>query len=119
MHKVEADHLEVERRCRDEFGVDRHQVILATDLQTVAGVEEYGDRRTAHLIGKPANDAIHRGLVEVVSLRHFKSVAFERRSDVGRVVLGVRQQPCVLVGGIADHQRDPTLCVRGRHSGKQ
>ncbi len=90
-----------------EPGIDRNQVIGAVDLHAVAGIIDDGDIGIARLVGKVPQRPPHLERGQIVARHHdVEFGVLEHRRDGGGIPDRVAQRRDVLVGGVADHQRD-------------
>ena len=88
-------------------------------LQAMSGVEEHADLGTNECGGEIADFSLKRRLVQVEAIDDLKAVRPQRRRHVGRVVPGIGQLAGVLVGRVADDQRDALAGMRNRADTKK
>ncbi len=98
--------------------IDRYEVILALELQAVAGKINEGNcvwPRGLGLIDKIPECRAQRFAVEIARPAHVKSCGLQRLSNEARVVGGRAERGC-LIGSVADHKRNPLflLCPQRR-----
>ena len=89
--------------------IDRHQVVLPTYLQAVAREVKERHICMAQLLAELTDCPLHRALIEVAALDDIETQAFQRRRHIGRVVPGVFEFWCALVGRVADHEGNALL----------
>ena len=104
-HQIEIDGAEIEIGLGLDLGVDRHEIVLAGDLQSVAGVEQQRHVGVRQLFAEAPHRRAHALIIEVEPADHLEAQSLQRRRHVGGVVGRVLQLRRVLVGGVADHQR--------------
>ena len=106
-HEVERQGLVEQVALALEGGIDRQQVILAGDLDAVAGVED--DRRVGPfgLEAEVPERVLHAELIEIGLEVDLEVGVTQRVRDRGRIVARVGQLVSVLIGRVADHQRHP------------
>ena len=81
----------------------------------MSGVEEHADVGADEGGGEIADFSLERGLVEIDAVEDLEAVRPQSGGHVTRVVAGVGELAGVLVGGVADHQRD-ALAGMGRRA---
>ena len=120
-HEVDVHHLKIDVGLARGIGGDRNQVIRAGDLDAVAGVIEQRDVGALNLPAERLHRQIHRRLVEI----ELGTAADQREAEGGeclghqrRIVAGIVEPGHVLIGGVADYQRD-ALFGGGRRSEDQ
>jgi hypothetical protein len=94
-----------------DIGVDRNEIIVASELQTEAGEVDQGDRVRpggGHLAEELTERFPQRRLIEVPCAGHRESRRLKRVGDETGVV-GGRGKPRGLVFVVADHQRKALL----------
>jgi len=105
-------------RVARDLGVDGNEVILAFELQAVAGDIHHRHgigSCAARLVEEIAQGAAQRILIEITRAHHVEARGLEGLRDQARVV-GRRVERAGLVSGIADHERDALFrarCARG------
>ena len=72
----------------------------------VTGIEHQRHVLSCHLRFEFLEQRRHLGVRDVRTQQHLELEGLQLRRNVGGVVLGVRQISDVLIGGIAEHQRD-------------
>ena len=76
----------------------------------MAGVVNDGDIGIAGAVGEITQRAAGLGRAQIMpGIHHVEAGPFQGRRDGGAVVHGVGELRHVLIGGIADHQRDALL----------
>ncbi len=108
-------------RGRADAGIDRHEVVLALDLQPVAREVHEGHRLRPGRrgpVGEVAQRPAQPVLVEVAGADHVESRRLQGLGDEAGIVRrgGERARR---VGAIADHQRDSGLGRRGAEAGER
>ena len=94
------------------IGADRHQIIRSVHLNAVAGIVEQRDVGALDLPTEVLHGGVERRLVEIelgASADQGEAEAEKRIGHQHRIVAGVVEPGDVLIGGIADHQRDALL----------
>jgi len=94
-HKVERNGFKIEITLALQLSIDRHEMVAARHLQSVAGIEQQAGVRLGEGAGKIAHLGVERLLVEVEAEDHRKPERRKRRRHVAGVVDGVRERPCV------------------------
>ena len=94
------------------LGIEIHgnEIVLAVDLQAVAGIEHQGDRIGAagtDLAGEVRDRRPHLVLRQIGGGRDGKAGVAEQLRHALGVVGGVGQLRHRPIGGLADHQREP------------
>ena len=98
--------------------IDRHHIIGAIDLETVACEIDHGDVGAARLVGEFAQRPAHVERFQIATRHHHLEIRFgEEIGDGGRIVGGIGKLGHVLVGRVADDQRD-ALAGKSRPIGK-
>jgi len=116
---VERKCLVVDVRIALEPGVGWYQVIGAIDLDTVTRVVDDGNVGIASLIGEFPQRPPHVGGLKIESrVDKVETRALQGPSDGCGVIGRVWKQSCVLVVGVADHERD-ALLSQSRLTGQQ
>jgi hypothetical protein len=82
MEQVQSDHFEVQRCRRGKSRINRHEVVLACHLQSMACVEQRPGLGVGQGLGKVADDAIQAGFVEVTAFDHLKAELLQDHGDV-------------------------------------
>src|SRR5262249_39682027 len=116
-HDLHVDGVEGEVSGFHQLGVDRNEVVLAGNLDTVTGVEEQRDPGAIELVAEGADVLLHAAAVEVDALDDIEADFAQRLRDVCGVVLRVDQLGSGRICAIADDQRH-ALLGEGRHGGK-
>ena len=108
-HEVDVHHLKIDVGLARGIGGDRNQIVRAGDLDAVAGVIEQRDVGALNLPAERLHRQIHRRLVEI----ELGAAADQREAERGerlghqrRIVAGIVEPRHVLIGGVADYQRD-------------
>ena len=109
--------------CRDnpftrsiKRGVDRDQIIVAVDFDSMTGVVDDRDIGVVRDIGEVAHRASQAGSVEIEpAFDDVEPGAPKQRCHRPRVIDRIGELGHALIGGIADHQRHASVGVRIRH----
>jgi hypothetical protein len=104
--EVEVDGVEVEIALALQMRVDGNEVVAPGHLQPVPGVEEDGRVGVFQEVGEIAHLGVERALVEVDTEDDVEAGALQRRGDLVGVVDRIGELRDLLVGGVADHERD-------------
>nr|UXE44367.1 hypothetical protein Hi04_10k_c209_00030 [uncultured bacterium] len=97
-----------------QLGIDRHQPVLATRLQAVAGEvddRQLGAARLASVLEHGTADLLERAVEHGVD---GETEPPERGGDCRRIGWRIGERRYVAIGAIADHQRDALLRARGQ-----
>jgi hypothetical protein len=105
-HEVELDGLEIEIGVGFECGVNGRQKVAAVDLEAVARIEEKSDIGAGKLVGEGPDSLFHLALREIGAVDDLETETPELGGHVGRVVARILEPRGVLIGGIADDERD-------------
>ncbi len=111
---MKRDAFEIDIALGCETRVGRDEVVLASNLQAVAGIEEQCHFSARQLLVELADQALHRALVEVHPIKHHEPQPLQSGCNIGRIVQRILELGGLLIGGIADHQSD---AVAGSASG--
>jgi len=107
---IERKRLVVDVGIAFQAGVDRDQIVGAIDLNAVAGIIDHSDIGIAGAIGKIAQRAAGFGGGNIATeIDHIEACILQRRCHHRAVVHRIGEGCDILVGGIADHQRDALL----------
>ena len=112
MHDVDPDHLELESVRPFRLCIDGDEVVLAGGLQAVSRVEEHAGVRSPQGSRKIANLALEGRLIKIEPLDHQEAMLLEHSAHVGRVVGWICELWRVLIGRVANYERDALLSVR-------
>jgi hypothetical protein len=116
-HQIGGEHLEVDVGLLGRVGVDRNEIVLATDLHAVARIIEQPDIGARQLRPEGLHGAVEGGLVEIelrAPAHHREAEALQGIGQELGVVGGIVQPPHIAIGRIADHQRDALVGERRR-----
>ncbi|TWO80365.1 hypothetical protein CBW56_09670 [Denitratisoma oestradiolicum] len=68
------------------MGIHRHQIIDATDLESMSGIEQQGDLRPLRPDAEAAQRVVHGGLAAVLDEIHIETDALQGRRQRRRVI---------------------------------
>ncbi|MGY3530642.1 hypothetical protein ACVISU_003410 [Bradyrhizobium sp. USDA 4452] len=117
-HQADIDHLEIDIGLTRGVRRDRHQIIRAAHLDAMAGVIEQRHIGAHQLAAEALDRGIETGLVEVdlgLPADQRKAEPLQRAGHELCIVLRVLQPRHVLIGRIADHQRNALVGGRRLH----
>ncbi len=89
-----------------------HEIVGARDLHAVAGIVEQRDVGALHLTAEALHRDVHRALVEIelgAAADQREAEQAQRLRHQARILGGIVERRDVLVGGVADHERDALL----------
>ena len=89
-----------------ELGIDRHEVVLAVNLQAVAGIEEQREVGAVELAAELADRVVHGAPIEIAAFHHIEAKPAQRRRHVARVIGRIGQAAGDAVVAVADDERD-------------
>ena len=96
-----------------QHGIHGDHVVRTVDLDAVAGIVDDGDIGGGRLVVEIAQRTAHVERADVAAqLDRIEARLLEHVGDRGRIVRRVRQLRDVLIGRVADHQRDPFCSKR-------
>ena len=89
MHEIEPHRFKVESRWRCQLRINRHQIILPGDLQTMTCIKEEPDFGSLQSNCEVANPSVECSLVQVEAIDDLKAVLLECRTNVLSIALWV------------------------------
>ena len=113
-HQIDRHGLEVEIALGVETGIDRGDVVLPRHLQAMAGIEEQRHVGAAQGLLERADGLLGGGPVEVASLDDLEAETSQRHRHAAGIVGRIGELHRVLIGRVADHQRDALFGKRDR-----
>ena len=113
-HVVDFVQLEAQTEFVFELGIDRHQIVLSAMLHAMAGVKHQSGVGVLREPREARDGALHPPLGEIALHDDIEADRLQRRRHILGVVDRVGKHLRVLVGRIADHQRDSLLSKRRR-----
>ncbi len=106
-HQVERQGLVEQVALALEGGIDRQQVVLAGDLDAVAGIVDHRHVGLFRLEAEVAQGMLHAELIEIDPEVDVEVGLTQGLGDRFRVVARIGQLLGVLIGRVTDHQRHP------------
>jgi hypothetical protein len=85
---------------------------IAFHLESMTRVEEEPHIGSFQSACELSQRALHSRLIEIPTLADLEPESSQRGGHIGRIVPGVSQIICILVCGIAQHERDAFLSQR-------
>ena len=118
-HVVERHGVFVDVLLAVQLGVDRNEVVVRGDLQTMAAIVEQRNVGGGGGLRKIGDLALHSRLVEVFADGDFEAQGAEFRGDILGVVRRIGERHDVAISAVADHQRDARLRAGRRGACRQ
>ena len=109
--------IERNRPRRDVVGLvqlsaDGDEVVAASELKAVSGIVEQRHVGVGRLQREFVDGALHGGEIEIELERDLESQRLQRRGDILRVVRRIGERGDILVGAVADDEREAGLRPR-------
>ena len=117
MHQRDIDELKIDIGLALEIGADRHEIVRTAHLYAMAGVIEQPDIGALDLPAETLHRIVDFGLVEIELRAVADQIEAKRAQGIRHqrgVVDGVFQPRDILVGRIADDERDALVRLRRR-----
>ena len=108
-HVVQFDHAKLQIRLIFQFSVNWHQIVLPADLQPVPGIKEQPHIGVTQLAGKLHDSLLEFATLQIGPAQHLKTQPLEDDGQGPGVVFRVGQGRRMLIGRIANDQRNPLL----------